>query len=91
MSTARLTGMMNFVDYIAYLDSFPEDVKNELLRRIDEANDGCIDNERIARVGDLEQEREYEDRKSNGCCGADDNEFIGADGHTYMIGFNYGH
>jgi hypothetical protein len=52
----------------------------------------CIDNRRLARLGEIEEEWEYEDARRNGCCGAADFRFEGApSGATYLYGFNYGH
>jgi hypothetical protein len=62
-----------------------------------EANGGsdefdCSDNFRLCRVGDPIGEAEYEDARSDGCCGFVDIE-IGPSpaGHIYRHGFNYGH
>lgn len=52
--------------------------------------DPCMDNFRIAEVGNAEQEAEYERLRSSGCCGSVDATFD-FDDKKYMIGFNYGH
>jgi hypothetical protein len=48
------------------------------------------DNFRIARVGNVEEEKEYIRIANRGCCGSCD-EIVEIDNIKYRIGFNYGH
>ena len=52
--------------------------------------DPCMDNFRIAEVGNKEQEVAYEKQRAAGCCGSIDAVFD-FDDKKYRIGFNYGH
>lgn len=49
-----------------------------------------VDNERYAIQGNLDQEREYERCRANGCCGSMD-VIIEVGDVKLMFGFNYGH
>ena len=52
----------------------------------------CVDNERIALVGDMEQEAAYGETQAEGCCGFLDELYIDSEtGMTFMVGCNYGH
>ena len=52
----------------------------------------CVDNVRLARVGDTNDEEQYDESKREGCCGFEDVTFgPSPGGHTYNFGFNYGH
>jgi hypothetical protein len=51
----------------------------------------CVDNFRVARVGNTGQVRRYRRQKAHGCCGFSDFEAVAPDGKAYMLGFNYGH
>lgn len=52
----------------------------------------CVDNERLAREGVVDDELAYYAQRDNGCCGAVDVLFAPSpDGHAYLYGFNHGH
>lgn len=52
----------------------------------------CVDNYRVARVGNTCQERRYKRQVEKGCCGFFDTiEICRHDGKAYKLGFNYGH
>lgn len=53
-------------------------------------SDDCTDGHRVARVGDSEAEKTYEEVRANGCCGFVDETLV-VDGVLYLVGFNYGH
>lgn len=53
--------------------------------------DDCVDNYRVARIGNTSQMRRYRSQKAHGCCGFSDFAEEGPDGKRYMMGFNYGH
>lgn len=60
-------------------------IKNEM-------QESCVDNYRVARVGNTCQERRYRRNKKQGCCGfLDIIEMCPHDGLPYRLGFNYGH
>lgn len=48
------------------------------------------DNFRVAKVGDDEQEKAYDEARANGCCGYCD-VTRNYKGEPYRLGFNYGH
>jgi hypothetical protein len=50
----------------------------------------CMDNFRVARVGDRQRLHHYMKQKNNGCCGSVD-VIITIEGVNYHVGFNYGH
>lgn len=50
-----------------------------------------VDNIRWAVLGDPEQMDAYDEAVSEGCCGSFDGEVTAPDGHTYLVGCNYGH
>ena len=43
------------------------------------------------RVGHIDEEREYNKIKSNGCCGFEEWEVVDPQGQVWWFGFNYGH
>lgn len=51
----------------------------------------CMDNTRVARVGNTSQVRRYRSQYGNGCCGFEDFRRVGPDGRAYMLGYNFGH
>jgi hypothetical protein len=51
----------------------------------------CVDNARVARVGNTAQMRRYRMQKKHGCCGFADWQALGPDGEVYVLGFNFGH
>lgn len=57
----------------------------------DEEFNGYCDNHRYAVKGNQEQEKEYERRRGEGCCGAVDLALPCPDGSILLYGFNYGH
>lgn len=60
-----------------------------------EAEDGeyeCVDNHRLALVGEASDEAEYDEAARTGCCGSVDVELgPSPSGRTYRYGFNHGH
>jgi len=57
-----------------------------------QGKEACVDNFRVARVGNTCQERRYRRQVKDGCCGfMDIIEICPHDGHAYRLGFNYGH
>ena len=52
----------------------------------------CVDNARVCRVGDEEDEARYDEEARTGCCGSHEDE-VGPSpgGHRYRHGFNHGH
>lgn len=81
----------------ALKDIFGEDadgLKKVISQMEDDLDDGCMDNFRIAIVGDEEAEKAYEEAyeeaKGNGCCGYEDR-IVDVNGRSYKIGCNYGH
>ena len=60
-----------------------------------EINEGSfefVDNERLARVGNLTEEFEFDERARQGCCGSHNVVFgPSPGGHHYRYGFNHGH
>ena len=66
-------------------------IRKQLQLAEDKTNDYCIDNERWAKKSDPISVARYEYHAKRGCCGSHDEEVIGPDGETYLIGFNYGH
>lgn len=52
----------------------------------------CVDNYRIAIVGDAESEAAYEEAQRQGCCGFVDVKLgPSPSGRSYLYGFNHGH
>jgi len=69
-------------------------IANRLARMVKQCNDGCMDNERIARSDEPDTVARYEEARKRGCCGSIDERFTYTrDGVTFevLIGFNYGH
>jgi len=59
---------------------------------INKINDPCIDNYRVAEIGNILEEEEYKNLQKNGCCGFSDTLITHyASGRKFMLGFNYGH
>ena len=57
-----------------------------------EIGDPCVDNYRVAKVGNTCQSRRYRRQADRGCCGFFDCiELCPIDGKPYRLGFNYGH
>ncbi len=65
--------------------------KEEAFDWMDEyVDDPCIDNRRVAEVGNVIEEHEYTEATVEGCCGFFDGVvLIGT--RLYRIGCNYGH
>lgn len=57
---------------------------------MDEADDPCVDNGRLAYLDDPISMKEYEKKKAEGCCGFIDEEIV-IGGRNAIIGCNYGH
>lgn len=71
----------------------PEEKKAIVAWFEDRTSDECfdnVDNERIALVGDEEEEAKYARQLDEGCCGFFDSE-IEVNGRRFKVGFNYGH
>lgn len=51
----------------------------------------CVDNIRIAKIGNSSQKRRYRKQQKSGCCGFMDVIREAPDGQRYMVGCNYGH
>jgi len=61
------------------------------MRRLQSGYDNA-DNERLAEIGHVEDEREYAETLAAGCCGFVDVEVRHrASGRRFRFGFNYGH
>jgi hypothetical protein len=56
----------------------------------EEVDDPCIDNTRLAVIGDKDQEAAYEAQERDGCCGFFDRK-VNIAGRLHWIGCNYGH
>lgn len=73
----------------------PQDFKwlaNKSAAMYRQIDDPCIDNYRVAKVGDAESEAKYQEAYESGCCGSWDETYTNAvTGNSYKIGFNYGH
>lgn len=77
----------------AWDEVLPDDIvawANAVLFKASEGDD-CVDNFRVARVGNTSQQRRYRQQKENGCCGSEDFIATGPDGNLYRLGYNYGH
>ena len=77
--------------------TLPDERPPEFESRVDagewmyaKVDDPCIDNERFAFLDDTEALKQYEDQKSQGCCGEFDAEIV-VGGRKATIGCNYGH
>lgn len=55
------------------------------------ADEPCVDNSRVARVGISSQMRRFRRQEATGCCGSASFERVGPDGNRYILGYNYGH
>lgn len=77
--------------YDNWVQRYGQDVADHLETWFSE-NDGyeCMDNFRVARVGNWQEEMAYEVQKNSGCCGVYDDE-IEIDDVKYRVGFNHGH
>lgn len=51
----------------------------------------CVDNFRVARLGNTGQMRRYKAQVKAGCCGSTDFIETGPDGQRYLLGANFGH
>jgi hypothetical protein len=51
----------------------------------------CMDNFRVCRVGNPEQEAMYAQKRGEGCCGSVDIFHMCSSARQYRIGCNYGH
>lgn len=51
----------------------------------------CMDNTRVARIGDPDHEEHYERARESGCCGSIDKIHMCSSARQYRIGCNYGH
>jgi hypothetical protein len=74
-------------------DSIPEEDQRELnviLPRWEDELE-CMDNLRIARIGNKAQEETYFYRQAGGCCGFMDTIKMCSSARQYRIGCNYGH
>lgn len=60
-------------------------------KNVEETGADCVDNYRVARVGNTAQKRRYDSQVSGGCCGFADWVAEGPDGKKYWLGYNYGH
>lgn len=79
----------------SYEQFLPKDISSWAERHIQEEVEAmeamCVDNWRVARLGNSPQMRRYRRQQKRGCCGSHDIIRRGPDGNTYMLGFNYGH
>lgn len=50
----------------------------------------CVDNRRVAEVGNKKHMSQYRYQQRNGCCGSTDTTVV-VEGRTFAIGCNYGH
>lgn len=73
--------------------TIPEDDKKELEAIFEDWEDSfdCMDNTRVARIGDKEQEDFYYEVQRNGCCGYRDIIKMCSSARQYRVGCNYGH
>jgi hypothetical protein len=72
----------------------PDNITLWASRRLNELSrdESCVDNYRVAKVGNTCQERRYRRQKNRGCCGFYDIvDLCPIDGKSYRLGFNYGH
>lgn len=72
----------------------PDNVALWASRRLQEITRelACVDNYRVARVGNTCQERRYRRQEKRGCCGfLDVIDVCPVDGKPYRLGCNYGH
>ncbi len=77
-----------------WCDVLPDKIALWASRRLQEISRGesCVDNYRVARVGNTCQERRYRRSVKRGCCGFQDIiDVCPHDGLSYRLGFNYGH
>lgn len=76
-----------------WYDVLPSEVRKwadaELQRVMKDCD--CVDNSRVARIGNTGQMRRFRKAKANGCCGCAEWEAVGPYGKRYLLGFNYGH
>lgn len=74
-------------------DVLPPKIVHWASREIQRRSNGldCVDNARVARVGNTAQVRRYRMQHKHGCCGFEDWQALGPDGKVYMLGFNFGH
>jgi hypothetical protein len=92
------------VDYIdisasALRTRFGNKVARKISNWFDQKEDSgdfcCMDNYRVALKGDALQEKDYEKRIDQGCCGFYDEEIVVRKllffKRTFLVGFNYGH
>jgi hypothetical protein len=61
------------------------------LNYINQINNPCVDNFRMARAWKSSDCRRYQREKKKGCCGFFDELVVAPDGNKYLIGCNYGH
>jgi len=74
-------------------DVLPVEIRRWANTELAKAMDGldCVDNARVALVGNTGQVRRYNRQRESGCCGSSDFQATGPDGNRYMLGFNFGH
>lgn len=74
-------------------DSIPDDDRYEISAVIDAWKDDldCMDNVRVARMGNEAHEAAYERARDCGCCGFMDIIKMCSSARQYRIGCNYGH
>ncbi len=74
-------------------DVLPAPIVTWANRRLAESAKGelCVDNYRVAQIGNTGQMRRYKAAKASGCCGFADFDEVGPDGKRYLLGYNYGH
>jgi len=65
--------------------------ERRIQEEVEELEATCVDNWRVARLGNSPQMRRYRRQQKRGCCGSHDIIRKGPDGNKYMLGFNYGH
>ena len=59
---------------------------------IDELDESCVDNERVALAQDEAEMAAYQEQVENGCCGSLDRMVIDpVTGLKFYVGCNYGH
>lgn len=71
----------------------PRDIVSWAWRTLNDHATGCncVDNTRVARIGNTAQMRRYRRALKYGCCGFADFEKTAPDGRRYRLGYNFGH
>jgi hypothetical protein len=96
MSCRETYDFRNYVAYTALLSTYEEKLAQwlatEMSEMMNECGDVCVDNFRIAEVGNREEEEKYNKAYAKGCCGEIDKEVVHQPTtRIFKIGLNYGH